>query len=59
MRLTSIWETRHIPLLTETVNNVSETDMCVHQDASLRVSKGKRDCGLTGFQRHQMQMGLL
>lgn len=57
-RLTSIWETRHISLLTETVNNVSKIDVYVHQDASLRVSKGKHDCSLTGSQQRQMQTGL-
>lgn len=42
MRLASIWETRHVSLLTETVNSMSKADMYIHQDASLRVSKRKR-----------------
>lgn len=49
MRLASIWETRHVPLLTETVSNVSKADMYIHQDAGLRVSQRKRGVSLTGF----------
>lgn len=50
-RLTSFWETRHISLLTETVNNVSKIDVYIHKDASLCVSNGKQDCSLTGSQQ--------
>lgn len=57
-RLTSIWKTWHISLLTERVNNVSEIDAYMHQDASLRVNKGlQQDCSLTGSQQRQMQTG--
>lgn len=53
--LTSIWETGHVSLLTETVNNVSKTGAYVHWDVSLRVSKGKQDCSPTGSQQRQTQ----
>lgn len=59
-RLTSVWETRHISLLTDTVNNVSKIDVYAHIRIPVCVSgkekkNKKKDCSLTGSRQRQTQ----